>query len=354
VFKMSPEYVEYLDSFKQFGVRPFEREVALRRKLGDNVNLLLRQYIEYSIIKLSPKRYVPYIYSWGKFVGYHIAQQTLRTLNVSLVTKMISKINYMRLLETEIFQEAFRKLWIKNKIAIPSFTYFDEDAEVLRIRATECDEVFGFPDLEKNICYYTRALMAGNIESVLERKTNAIETKCIASGYDFCEFLIEIDSEFPKKFELLDNKDFLKIRKNILDRMTTDKITRKILSNYCHLAQFQVLYLGIWLSSPGSHTMLYWIGKETGNEIKDKVKDISEFFRKMKIGILKTNKNKSGYKFIVKESVFSSGAKNFGKRICSYTAGLLSGFLSSDKKKYNVVETKCIANGDKQCEFETV
>ena len=65
----------------------------------------------------------------------------------------------------------------------------------------------------------------------------------------------------------------------------------------------------------------------------------------MRIGILE-KKNKS---FIVKESAFSTGAKNIEKKICSYTAGLLAGFIGK-----NIVETKCIANGNKHCEFVTI
>ncbi|MFQ6020991.1 MAG: V4R domain-containing protein [Candidatus Aenigmatarchaeota archaeon] len=364
MFKMMPEYVDYLESFKRFGVRPFEKEIIIRKKLGDNISILLRQDIEYSILKLSPKRYIPYIYSWGKFVGYQVAQQALRTLKVSLTTKIISKIYFMKLLESEIFQEGFRKVWIKNKTAIPSFTYFDEKAKVFRIKAEECDEVYGFPNIGKRICFYTSGLIAGNIESVLEKTVNTIETKCIADGHEFCEFLSEIDSKFPEKFELLKKSDFVKIRRNILKRMTLHKVSRKILSDFCHLAQFQVLYLGIWLSSPGSHTMLYWVGKETGKGIKikfkegksidSKLKNLKKIFKDMKIGILEVNKKNKKLNFIVKECAFSAGSKNIGKRICSYTAGLISGFLSTKKRKYNIVETKCIANGDKHCEFQVI
>ena len=85
MFELKQEYVEYLDTFKKLGIRPFRREAILRKKLGDHVSILVLRDILFSILMLSPKRYIPFIYSWGKFVGTHSARQAMDVLNIAFV-----------------------------------------------------------------------------------------------------------------------------------------------------------------------------------------------------------------------------------------------------------------------------
>jgi predicted hydrocarbon binding protein len=348
MFELKQEYVEYLDTFKKLGIRPFRREAILRKELGDHVSILVLRDILYSILMLSPKRYIPFIYSWGKFVGTHSARQAMDVLNIAFIARMIGKIRPMKILSIDIYRDALSKSWVSVKSSIPIITYVDEGAEVFRIKTTECDEAWGLPKIGKKVCYFEGAIMAGSTEEMMKKTVNCVETKCVAHGDDFCEFLFRVNSEFPK-LEIIDKKYFLKIKKSVLEQFFNKKTLRKGLGDFNHIASLQVTYLGLWLSSTGSHTLLYWVGKNTGKEIRKKLKgnvnNFSKFFKRMRIGILE-KKNKG---FIVKESAFSTGAKNIEKKICSYTAGLLAGFIGK-----NVVETKCIANGNEYCEFVTI
>jgi predicted hydrocarbon binding protein len=367
MFRPSPEWVQYLESFKRFGVRPFRELAPLRPRLGDRISILIRQDLEFSILALSPKVYTPYIYSWGKFVGKHVAEQAMATLKVSLATKLAAKIFKMALLRTDVYQDAVARGWIENLSAIPTFTYFDERAGVFRVKTEECDEASGLPNIGRKVCFYEGAAIAGNTESALGRVVNVFETKCIAYGHPYCEFMAEIDSPFPRKFALLSKRDFVKIRKSILDRMLAaprTKLTRPELGDFSHLAQFQALYLGIWLSSPGAHTMLYWLGKKTGEEIGKRIrertmtaqlKQFAKFMRNLKIGLLSFERDRAKFRFAVEECVFCTGAANFRKKICSYLAGALAGFLTASLGKITtIVERTCVADGDERCEFETI
>jgi len=366
MFQASPEYVKYLESFKRFGVREFAEMPVQRKHLGDAISMLVRQDLEFGILGLAPKTYTPYIYSWGKFVGLQVAKQALSTLKVSTATRIAARVFTMSLLKTGVYQDAFARGWMENLAGIPSMTYFDERAKVFRTRDAECDEASGFPNIGKRVCFYEGAAIAGTTETALGRPVNVFETKCVANGDPDCEFIAEVDSPFPREFCLLNDGDFRKIRKSIIDNMLSTKraIIRNQLGDYTHLAQFQVLYLGIFLSSPGSHTMLYWVGKNTGNEIAAKVRErtmsaqlkaMSDFLARLKIGVLTWERDGNKLIFEVKESAFSTGAANFHKRICSYLAGFIAGFLGTSwKKPVNVVETECLANGDKTCRFETV
>lgn len=364
MFQASPEYVKYLESFKRFGVREFKELPPLRPKLGDNISLLVRQDIEFSIIGLSPKTYVPYIYSWGKFVGNQVAGQALATLKVGLAARMAAKVFTMALLRTAVYQDALARGWIENLAGIPELTYFDERAKVFRMRDAECDEAAGLPDIGKPVCFYEAGAIAGNTELALGRPVNAFETKCIAAGDQACEFVGEIDSPFPRAFKLLETSDFKKIRGALLEKMFKPCQLRARLGNFTHLAQFQVFYLGVVLSSPGAHTMLYWIGRNLGQEIGNRIKErtpsaqlkrLAALLEQLKICKLEFERNGGRFTFTAKESAFSTGAANFHRRICSYLAGLLAGFCAASwGGRTNVIETECIANGDLVCRFETV
>lgn len=115
----------------------------------------------------------------------------------------------------------------------------------------------------------------------------------------------------------------------------------------------RVSYPHIHLSS-GSHTLLYWIGKEAGVKFgkkhDHKISELKKISDNLKIGDIEITNNK----IILNNSVFAKNFINPKKKVCSYYAGFAAGFLSSDKKKYNVIETKCIARGDKKCEFTLI
>lgn len=357
------KYIEYLDTFKKLGVRPFSEEDILRKKLGDFVSINISRDILFSMMLLSPKKYVPYIYSWGKFLGLEGVKQSMDVLKLKLFTRLLRTFNPMYLLNMDIYRNEFVKSWIAIKSAIPSITYVDETAETFRVKSEECDNAYGIPKIGKKICFFEGSLMAGNFEGVMNTPVNAVEVKCIANGDPYCEFLCSVNSEFPK-LEIFDKIYFKKIKNFILKDFLTKRIIRPTLGNFDHIATLQTMYLGLWLSSTGSHTLLYWIGKNSGLEIGKKVKgktrrikmkNLVDIFEELKIGIVKEIELEEKLLFTVKECAFCVGAKNFEKRICSYLAGFFAGFLeTSSRKRINVIETKCIANGDPHCEFLAV
>jgi len=361
MFEPLTEYVGYLDTFKKLGVRPFAKEAILRKRLGDYVSILILRDILFSILLLSPKKYTSFLYSWGKFVGIQAAKQAKKTLKITAFTRLMTTIDPMNVLKIDIYKNALTKNWFALRSFIPVISYVDERARVFRVKIDECDLGWGLPNIGKKVCIFDGAIIAGSTEGLMNKSVNALETKCVASKSEYCEFLCRITPEFPK-LEIIDKKYFKKIKNFILKNFFSKKKIRPTLGNYHHIASLQVTYLGLWLSSPGSHTILYWIGKSTGEDIskkfkgdiKKRLKKLIDLFKDLKIGVLNVKKRNGKFIFTVKDCAFSAGASNFEKKICSYNAGLLAGFLkASTKKNYNVIETKCVANGDKYCEFTT-
>ncbi len=362
MFEMLPEYVGYLNTFKKLGVRPFKKEDILRKRLGDYVSILVLRDILFSILSLSPTKYTPFLYTWGKFIGNQAAKQAKSTLKITALTKLMTTLDPIRVLKIDIYKDAITKNWLSVKSFIPTITYVDERTKVFRIRIDECDEAWGLHNIGKKICFFEGAIMAGHTEGIVNTSINAIETKCVARGDEYCEFFCSLNPKFPE-LEILNTEYLEKIKGNILDEFRTKKQIRKTLGDFDHIAALQVTYLGLWLSSTGTHTILYFIGKNTGEKISKNLKGnldnrlekFSELFRKLKIGLLEIKRKDDKFIITEKDCAFTAGASNFGKRICSYTAGMISGFLNSaTNKTYNVIETKCIANGDEHCEFTTL
>ena len=144
MFEFTNEYVGYLESFKKLGIRPFKKGKNIRPQLGDFVSINILRDILFSMYSLSPKTYIPFMYSWGKFIGKKGADQALDVLDISLATKMLTKIHSLDLLKNEIYKDILTKTWA-NVRAIPDITYVDTKAGVFRITVKESDESWGLP-----------------------------------------------------------------------------------------------------------------------------------------------------------------------------------------------------------------
>lgn len=171
------------------------------------------------------------------------------------------------------------------------------------------------------------------LEASMKIKTENIFERGLIAG--------ALEEMTSKKFPLPKTKyaiDQISAMRNSAARTVTDPELLRVSYPHIHL-------------SPGSHTLLYWIGKESGVKLgmkhDHKLSNLKKISDELKIGNIELKKNK----IILSDSVFAKNFASSGKKVCSYYAGFAAGFLSSSEKKYNVVETKCTAHGDKKCEF---
>ena len=111
MFKLSQNYVEYLETFKKLGIMPFREEEKMRKSLGDYVNISVLRDILYSILLLSPEKYTPYLYSWGKFIGTQTARQATQELRLTFVSKLFASISPLKILSIDIYKDALMKGW---------------------------------------------------------------------------------------------------------------------------------------------------------------------------------------------------------------------------------------------------
>jgi len=99
------------------------------------------------------------------------------------------------------------------------------------------------------------------------------------------------------------------------------------------------------------------IGEEiirtSGIEGLDKVLSyLEDIFSYWKVGILKSVISSDEVIITMDESAFAYGVNNIHMKLCIFLAGIIKGALNgATTKKWDVTETKCIANGDSHCEF---
>ena len=151
-----------------------------------------------------------------------------------------------------------------------------------------------------------------------------------------------------------------------------------------HMIPIQELYIGSLTLSPGYATILYNLGKMSGEYTTKKsisflgvgaiikslmriagpyavlkreslTRNIINSWENMRYGhirIKKVDAEKKEVVFVIEESVFAAGMKNVGEKICFNQAGLLAGIMKGiSGKEFYAIERKCIANGDRHCEF---
>lgn len=86
--------------------------------------------------------------------------------------------------------EEFSKLVQDLKIGIPKILESSDDKIVIRV--DECVTCSGLPNIGEMVCHFEGGIIAGALEKILKRPTKAIETKCNAAGFDYCEFTVQL------------------------------------------------------------------------------------------------------------------------------------------------------------------
>src|SRR3989338_6780718 len=351
------QYKDYSRSLEEFGVRPFRQLPPIRPNIGDDLHILVFQYVFFSMLSLS-NTYTQYLYSWGKYIGEESTKQLLQTMGVGhLVAKLgaawkgYTGIGVLK--DPQYVDKIFRG-WEYYKIGTPRILWVDETAKTFRVKVNELMYSWDLPNVKKRTCFLPTGILGGSVEAVIGQPVNIVESECKAAGKEADAFAGVVQLH-EHKFDELKPADFKRIRQSIYDRMFEDEKERHDLDDYANLALTQAFYLGIFLSSAGSHALFYWIGRESGKEIGarlkgDRLKGFCDLFEKLKIGHFAVDRRTMT--FVLEECAFCSGVKNMNKRLCSYVAGMIAGYLeNTNKKRFTVVETKCIGSGDKRCEF---
>ena len=118
--------------------------------------------------------------------------------------------------EKKAYQELIQRFWSYYKIGDPSIKYVDEVAKTFRIRLEESRTAWEIPTINKRVCFLPSAFLAGQVQALLETQVNVFESRCLAQGYESCDFAGAVGLPFHK-FDVLNKNEIHKIKNSIFE-----------------------------------------------------------------------------------------------------------------------------------------
>ena len=344
-------------------------KAAVRREVGDFVNLFWPNLAHWSGMLWDPKRFPTMIYDLNKEDGArreNIAYfpWQMRLLIKLFMPKNLSKVKDMRKL-------AHR--WMMAKSERSGILEYLEDiskTDEHYFRVYENSDCWGLENTGNTIASHLLPMFAGCCISVEkeEREWNAIETKCIGLGDPYCEFKLvpgEID-ELKSSLEK-DSSIVERIHERLIERLMGYLLDEKPLVDRpklgsevhvhvaCHAMGFPHLGERYRMAQRMGGAKS---GKEVGDRLMEAgikedeaIKKVIDFMNYCKVG-----KVTLGETIRIKENCESLRNKLFTaikEPSCYFTTGFLNGLFSAVKNQH-VREIKCIAAGDPYCEWEII
>jgi predicted hydrocarbon binding protein/KaiC/GvpD/RAD55 family RecA-like ATPase len=349
-----------------------EALAVIRRDLGNYVNLFWPNFAHWSCILWDPKGYPEMAYEMSKKHGEGMKEMMeatpwhQRMLFQLLMPKSFSKVKDMKKLGAS-------KMLKGMGMGIVEYVEDDSKTDEHHFRIHESADCWGFENVGAAMAYLLPPALAGMSKGLerwkgLERDWNAVETKCIGLGDQYCEWKV-VPGEIPELKDTLEKdstvigrmhdhlmnclKGFLLDGKPLVERPRSGSDV--MLSAVLHV-MVQPALAGeryrVVMRMAGAKA-----GKEVGEQLTEAgigedeaVKRVLNFLEYCKVGKVAANET-----LRMKESCESVFYRFMTKKreepCCYFTTGFVNGFFSTVKNQH-VKETKCIAMGDPYCEWE--
>jgi len=344
-------------------------EAAVRKEVGDFVNLFWPNLAHWSGMLWDPKRFPTMIYDLNKEDGArreNIAYfpWQMRLLIKLFMPKNLSKVKDMKKLASR---------WPMAKSERSGILEYLEDISMTDehyFRVYENSDCWGLENIGNTIASHLLPMFAGCCKSVEngERDWNAIETKCIGLGDPYCEFKLvpgeidELKSSLEKDSSVIERihdrlmehlMGYLLDEKPLVDR---PKLGSEVhIHVACHAMGFPHLGERYRMAQRMGGAKS---GKEVGDRLMEAgikedeaIKKVIDFMNYCKVGKVTLDET-----IRIKENCESLRTKLFTaieEPSCYFTTGFLNGLFSAGKKQH-VREIKCIAAGDPYCEWEII
>jgi len=348
-------------------------KVTLRPEVGDHVNIAWRNLIFWSGMLWDPERFPTMMYELTKYSenpnNYGFDMVSLIPWHTKLLYKLFmpksfSKVKDMR----KVFERGFQPQY--SQMRISTVKYLDDISKTNEhyIRGYEHYECWGFENVGASLGLMKTAMMAGSLKGMekllggIERDWNAIETKCIGLGDPHCEVKF-VPGEIEELKESM-RKDILAIERihnrlmdHILGFLLHGKplMERPTWGSGVHIHEIQHVTAAPLVNerlqmvfSMGGARAGKMLGErllESGLGEQDAVKCVVNLMEHCKVGritlreTIKMQENCERFRIETEQPS------------CYFTTGFFNGFFSAVKNQH-VKETKCIAVGDRYCEWE--
>jgi len=361
-------------------------ETALRREVGDFVNLFWPNLAHWSGMLWDPKGFPTMIYQLNKEDGEGSEELGVAEMLQFMPWRM--RLPFKGLLSAQalgFFPTSFSKVKDMrklSKVGLPYITgaqmercgiveYLEDvsNTDEHYFRVYESSDCWGLENIGTTIASHLPPGMAGQVKSLQkeDRDWNAIETKCVGLGDPYCEFKLipgEID-ELRDSLEK-DSSVIERIHDRLMERLMGFLLEEKPLVERPRLGSDVHLHvvchaMGFPHVAGERYRMAQRMGgaksgKQVGERLieagikeDEAIKRVVDFMNYCKVG-----KVTFGETIRIRDNCESIRTKLFTameEPSCYFTTGFLNGFFSAVRNRH-VKETKCIVAGDPYCEWE--
>ena len=344
-------------------------QAAVRREVGDFVNLFWPNLAHWSGMLWDPKGFPKIIYDLNREDGATREHVVFFPWRLRLLVKLFSPKNVSKVKD----MKKLVRMWPMAKSERSGTLQYLEDisrTDEHYIRVYENSDCLGFDNVGVPIASHLPPMFAGCCMTIgsENREWNAIETKCIGLGDPYCEFKLvpgeinELRSSLEKEpsvvekiHEKLTNRliGFLLDEEPLVERPSLGSDVHVHVA--CHAMGFPHLGERYRMAQRMGGAMSgREIGKrlmEAGIKEDEAIKRVINFMNYCKVG-----KVSLGETIRIRENCESIRTKLFThmrEPSCYFSTGFLNGLFSAVKNKH-VRETKCIVAGDPYCEWEFV
>jgi len=359
-------------------------EAAVRKDVGDFVNLFWPCLARWSSMLWDPKGFPTMIYEVNKQDGAFAMSDEMRRFfpwRLRLMLTLLPSLQSLRLMPDNFSKvEDMKRLgggpWDKGALWERSGTIeYLEDASSTDqhyFRVHESSDCWGLENVGATLASHLPPHMAGQLKAFERdgRDWNAVETKCIGLGHPYCEFRL-VPGEVPDLKASLqkDVSAVERIHERLMDRLMEFLLDGKRLVErpgfgsdvhlhpVIHAFGFPYLAVGgeryrMALRMGGARA-----GKKAGGRLMEAglgedeaVKRVVDFMNHCKVGrvaVDETIRIAENCESLI--GLFTTTEEPS----CSFTTGFLNGLFSAVKGQH-VREVKCLAAGDPYCEWEIV
>jgi predicted hydrocarbon binding protein/KaiC/GvpD/RAD55 family RecA-like ATPase len=362
-----------------------KKEAAMRKEVGDYVNLFWLQFARWSTMLWDPRGFPTMIYEVNKEDAKFAISKEMRSFFPWRLRLLMTFYPTLRALG--IFPNKYSTVKEMKKMGrgpyeiaadwerSGSIEYIEGMSKTNEhyFRIYENADCWGLENVGATIASHLPPHMAGQLLGFErdEREWNIIETKCLGLGDPYCEFKMipgeirELKSSLEKDTSVVE-----RIHEQLMERLMGFLLKEKALVDRPGLGSDVHLHLVLhtfgfpYLALGGERYQLALrmggarAGKKVGRRLleaglneDDAIRKVISFLEYCKVGRFAIDET-----IRIWDSCESSAKVIFRVKkepSCFFTTGFLNGLFSAVRKQH-VREVKCIAIGDPYCEWEIV
>jgi len=368
------------DIMAKFYISFAMKKAALRKEVGDFVNLFWPNLAHWSCMLWDPKGFPMMVYEMNKLEGtapemlqgspWYVRgfmQMIIYLQSLGIFPKNLDKVRNIK-----------RVLWAPN-FRTPSWErsgvleYLEDVSKTDEhyFRVYENSDCVGFENIGVRIASHVPPMLAGYCKAVEggRRDWNAVETKCLGLGDPYCEFKVVPGENAELKSSLeMDSSLIERIHERLMEHLMGFLLEGKPLVDrprlgsdvHLHVVAHGMGYLNLvgeryrMAQRMGAARSARKIGErllEAGLSEDEALKRVFDFMNYCKVG-----KVTLGETIRIKENCETLRTTIFKHReepSCYFTTGFLNGLFSAVKNQH-VREIKCVGLEDPYCEWEII